>query len=180
MNLGSGQSPEDALQLCSMNSERDWLFGCLWRCSQRHLPSVYGGHRAKYVFSGGLIKEVKWMLMHKNGVEEEQEEDYAIVWDWLSKAFCIRLLFLWPSRIKRYHNSCTMQSALQLILNIFMRQLSFQSMLHFHGVTWDCMWIIENFFIKLVGVYQGACIANICRYSQFESVQRTLVSWVII
>lgn len=32
-----------------------------------------------YVLCGGLNKEVKWMLMHKNGVEEEQEEDYAIV-----------------------------------------------------------------------------------------------------
>lgn len=51
--------------------------------------SVYAGHGAKYVLTGGLNKEVKWILMHKNGVEE-QEEDYATVWDWFSRAFYIK------------------------------------------------------------------------------------------
>lgn len=37
------------------------------------------GHRAKFVLSGGLNKEVKWILMYKNGIEEQQEDDYAIV-----------------------------------------------------------------------------------------------------
>lgn len=75
MNTGDGQSPEDALQLCSMNNESLTLWLPL-----EVLPegSVYAGHRAKYVLSGGLNKEVKWILMHNNGVEE-QEEDYVIV-----------------------------------------------------------------------------------------------------
>lgn len=37
------------------------------------------GLRAKYVFSGGLNKEVKWVLVLRDGRKEEQEEDYGIV-----------------------------------------------------------------------------------------------------
>lgn len=40
--------------------------------------SEYPGYRPNYILSGGLNKEVKWILMQKNGVEE-QEDDYAIV-----------------------------------------------------------------------------------------------------
>lgn len=50
--------------------------------------NVFAGHGAKYVLTGGLNKEVKRILMRKNGVEE-QEEDYATVWDWFSRAFYI-------------------------------------------------------------------------------------------
>lgn len=71
MNTGDGQSPEDPLQLCSMNS------GSL-PLKVLAQSSVFAGHGAKYVLTGGLNKEVKRILMHKNGVEE-QEEDYATV-----------------------------------------------------------------------------------------------------
>lgn len=118
------------------------------------VASEGAGHRARYVFSGGLNKEVKWMLMHKNGVEEEQEEDYAIVWDWFSKVFVLDFYFCGPQELKDtiIHVQCSLLYNWYLIF--FMTQLCFQSMLHFHGVTWDYIWIIKKFLIKLVRVYQ--------------------------
>lgn len=34
-----------------------------------------------YEVEGWTKKEVKWILMRKDGGKEEQEDDYAIVWD---------------------------------------------------------------------------------------------------